>query len=344
MTTHFARLLKTRRRRRQGPRFLPIGIAESGILHNAAGPSLDLTTRFQMVKKAGVFDFIEAMSPPDRVDAYLRVSEKSGMPIRVGGGTYVVGRDEKLLEQNLRSGVTLGSKAHNVRIPIAHADGCPVSDREVMELYLWAYEIGAALDCKPCLGLQIDTWAEDFRRVSAIGARVQQRAIPFRTTLDAGDVVFKIDNPRERVAFGIGAAVEADDMILDPTRPGHLCEDWIARGYVRHCHARPAIPNNPASPGGRGTQYPFIRPTPGTFCADWSEARLTPWKAAMRQLMAYHASHTESRLGQVSVAFGTGPDRAGDCTYSLFENAVACASWLREAWLQALATEAARAH
>ena len=54
------------------------------------------------------------------------------------------------------------------------------------------------------------------------------------------------------------------------------------------------------------------------------------------------ASHPESRLSCISTAFSPSPDHLGDGRYALFENAVACASWLREIWLQALATEAAK--
>ena len=77
--------------------------------------------------------------------------------------------------------------------------------------------------------------------------------------------------------------------------------------------------------------------------ASRTEASATKGSQAMRMLMAYHASHPESRLHGVSTAFSPSADHLGDSCYALFENAVACASWLREIWLQALATEAAKA-
>ena len=340
---HFAKLLKSRQLRRDGPRWLPLGIAETSILPVPGAPPLDLEAKFRMVKQAGVFDYVEATPPPDQVGAYQRASKRFALPIRAGGGVYIIGRDEALLEQNLKIAGVLGSQVHNMRIAPGHAAGRRVSDTEVIEVYHWARSIGRQVGCEPSLGIQIDTWAEDFGRVRALGSRIRQRDMPFLLTLDPGDIIFKINNPREQQVCNLGPAVAGGTLVLDPDIEGHVAEDWLARGYVAHCHARPAIPNNPPTPAGRGAQYPFIQPEPGAYQANWEETQLATWKRAMRQVMAYHASHADSPLGQITTTFSDSPDHAGDATYALFENAVACASWLRETWLQALATEAAKA-
>ncbi len=80
---------------------------------------------------------------------------------------------------------------------------------------------------------------------------------------------------------------------------------------------------------GRGIQYPFRRPDPGTYHADWDEAALEPWKLVVRRLLAWHAAHPSSPLGQMSMEFIPFPDYGAGGRYSIFDNAVACASWVR---------------
>ena len=84
---------------------------------------------------------------------------------------------------------------------------------------------------------------------------------------------------------------------------------------------------------GRGVQYPFIEPEPGEYVAPWDESKLEPWKEVVKQMFAYQATHTDSPLGQVSTEFIPGPDYGAGHGYSQFEHSVACASWLRETWM-----------
>ena len=83
---------------------------------------------------------------------------------------------------------------------------------------------------------------------------------------------------------------------------------------------------------GRGIQYPFIKPGPGQWHSEWDESLLEPWKEVLSQLMGYHALHSESQLKTISTEFIPNPDYGGGAKYSIFENSLACAQWLRETW------------
>ena len=135
----------------------------------------------------------------------------------------------------------------------------------------------------------------------------------------------------------------AEGLVLDPFLPGNVCGAWIAANWVRHAHARPAIPNNPrnawgAHPDGslgRGVQYPFIRPKPGDWHSEWDEAKLEPWKEVVRQMFAHHARDPNSRLEQVTVEMIPGVDYGFGHRYSIFEHSVEVAKWLKQAWVLA---------
>src|SRR3546814_16304575 len=99
---------------------------------------------------------------------------------------------------------------------------------------------------------------------------VEARGLPWRMTLDHSHVIFKIDHPEEQEVSGIREDVEAGRLVLDPFRPGHVCGPWIDPGWVRHCHARSAVPANPRpvaavgpdSPPGPGLPSPSLPPAP----------------------------------------------------------------------------------
>ena len=48
--------------------------------------------------------------------------------------------------------------------------------------------------------------------------------------------------------------------------------------------------------------------------------------------MTYHAHHDDSALGQISTEFIPALDYGEGCRYSLFEQGIACANWMRETW------------
>jgi hypothetical protein len=324
-----------------------IGIAEAGIRHEMSRPP-PLDDQFRMVRDSGVFDYLDKTPPRERVAEYARLSERHGVPILAGGWWYTLGRDEPLLQENLRIGAALGSVVHNTQIMMDHADGRLATDAEVADAYLWAYDVGATVGCLPAFEVHINMWSEDFRRVAAVARRVEGRGVPFRLTLDHSHVIFKIDNPRELAIFGLDAAVATGDLVLDPFSPGSICAEWIDAGWVAHGHARSTVPNNPrnvwghhttldALPSslhprdlvGRGVQYPFVPPGDGEWHSSWSVDALEPWKEVLRQLIQYHCVNESSPLRLISTEFIPFPDYGEGGGYSLFGNSIACARWIR---------------
>jgi len=164
--------------------------------------------------------------------------------------------------------------------------------------------------------------------------------VPFDMTLDHSHVIFKIDNPKEQAIQGLDADLAAGRIILDPFRPGNVCASWISAQYVRQMHARPAVPNNPINiwakhpdgSYGRGVQYPFIQPQPGEWHSQWDERRLEPWKQVVRDLLTHHARDGKSRLTNISLEMIPFVNYGGGAKYSILENNIACARWIREEW------------
>lgn len=318
---------------------LPIGCAGNGVCHSDREQP-DVETRFRMVKEAGVFDYYDKSPPMGEVDQYIAASNRHGVPIRATGFFYVLGRDEPLLEWNLRVAAQVGAIVHNAQIMTKKQDGSLATDEEVAEAYLRAYDLGKPLGVDPCFEIHINMWSEHVGRVEKVGRLIEARGVPFNMTLDHSHVIFKIDNPKEQAVQDMQADIEAGRLVLDPFEPGHVCGIWIEAGWVRHAHARAAVPNNPVNVWarhpdgsfGRGVQYPFTEPLPGQWHSAWEEAKLEPWKEVVRQLMRHHASHPESRLGQISTEFIPPPDYGGGAKYSIFEQNVACARWLKESW------------
>lgn len=319
---------------------LPIGITESSVMHTDADMPFDLETKFRMVKEAGVFDYLDKTPLAELEAEYARLSEKYELPIRAGGWFYNLGRDEDLLKQNLELGGRLGSIVHNTQIRAYRADGHLVSNEEVAEIYMRALEWGEKAGCVPTFEVHINMWSEDFRRVVEVADLVEARGVPFRMTLDHSHVIFKMDNQKEQEVFDIRGDVESGALVLDPFEPGSVCAQWIERGLIQHAHARAAAPNNPVNiwakhedgTFGRGVQYPFIEPEPGQWHSDWDEENLKPWKEVIRQLMKFHANNDRSKLGQISTEFIPNPDYGAGAKYSIFENSIACARWLRATW------------
>jgi len=330
---------------------LQFGITQLNVLHNDHEPAPDIDTTFRMVKEAGVFDYIDKTPPEADAPAYLKASEKYGVPVLAGGWFYAIGKDEELIEKNLKLGQALGSRVHNVQILTNHADGHPVTDQEVADWYLRARDIGMKLGVEPCFEVHVNMWSEDFRRVERVAKMVEARGQPFRMTLDHSHVIFKMDNPLEQEIGDIRGDVEAGRLVLDPRKPGAVTDRWIDAGYPRHCHARAAVPNNPKNTfyryedgrPGRGIQYPFVRPKPGTWFEGWDGALLEPWKDVLRRLLRFHATSPKSCLGQISTEFISRPDYGSGCHYSMFEQGVACAGWLRGLWRDIQAEVAASA-
>lgn len=319
---------------------LLFGIQTNGIKHSHADPMPDVDTRFRMAKECGVFDYVDKTPDPDQVDEFIKASEKYDLPVRGSGWFYTLGRDEDLLKHNLQLASRLGSKVHNVQILYHDVNGKPVTNDEVLDIYKRAHDWGQEAGVTPCFEVHVNMWSEEFHRVAQVGKAVEAAGLPFNMTLDHSHVIFKIDNKEEQGLFGLYESLANGEVILDPYDENSVTHQWISAGWIAHCHARAAVPNNPknslasypdGSPG-RGIQYPFKAPQPGEYHAPWRESALEPWKEVVRDLMRYHASHDESRLGQISTEFIPNTDYGENCKYSLFEQSVACAQWMRSAW------------
>jgi len=324
---------------------LEFGITGNGVVHTDAD-SFDVDTRFRMVKEAGVFDYYDKTPPPGEIDAYLAASAKYALPIRAGGFYYTLGRDEQLLEWHLRVGKEVGARVHNVQIRTLDASGRMVTDEDVALAYLRAAEIGDRLGVAPCLEVHVNMWSEHLARVERVARLVKAQGARFNMTLDHSHVIFKIDNAVEQGVQGMRDDIEAGTLVLDPSMPDHVTGGWIRNEYVRHAHARAAVPANPFNVlarhpdgrPGRGIQYPFMEPRPGEWHSQWDEQQLEPWKEIMRQLLRHHASSAESTLQHISTEFLPGIDYGGGARYSIFDNNVACAVWLRDEWARAKAS------
>jgi hypothetical protein len=329
---------------------LLIGIAEAGVMHTDPA-QFDIDTRFRMVKEAGVFDYYDKTPPVQDLYAYLAAVQKHALPMTAGGFYYVLGRDEPLLEWHLRVGKQLGTRAHNTQIIDRDINRQMVTDEQVAALYLRAAEWGAETGVTACFEVHVNMWSEHFGRVKRVADMVEARGVKFNMTLDHSHVIFKIDNPVEQEVQGMRADVESGALVLDPFKPGNVCQQWIDAGYVRHAHARAAVPNGPVNTWamlpngkpGRGIQYPFFRPAPGEWHSDWNGALLEPWKEVVRQLLRHHATTPDSQLATISTEFIPYPDYGGGAKYSIFEHSVACAQWLREEWAKAQAAAASAA-
>lgn len=328
---------------------LLFGIQTNGIKHRHDDPMPDIDTRFAMVRAAGVFDYVDKTPDPDQIEDFIKARDKYALPVLAGGWFYTLGRDEALLEKNLRTGRALGSRVHNTQIMIDHAEGHEVTDTEVVEAYLRAAELGERHGCTPCFEVHVNMWSEDFPRVAKVGTLVEAQGVEFNITLDHSHVIFKIHNPDEQKIFATDQKIASGALVLDPFAKGNVIAEWVTRGWVRHCHARAAVPNNPKNTPahhpdgtvGRGIQYPFVEPGPGDYHAPWDPAALEPWKEGIRILMRHHARDPHGKLGQISTEFIPNTDYGEGCHYSLFEQGIACVEWMRTTW-QEIKAEAAR--
>jgi hypothetical protein len=322
---------------------LKFGCTANGTTHQDTNAP-DIGTKVRMIKDAGVFDYIDRTPPDDEFAQLLRLSQVLDVPVLASGWFYTLGRDESLFERNIIKGSLLGTRVHNVQIMTHHADGHPLSNDEVADYYLRAYDFGQRHGVVPCFEVHVNMWSEHFGRVEQVASLVRQRGVPFQMTLDHSHVIFKIDNPVEQQVQDMKVDVDSGRLVLDPRKPGNVTKQWIDANYVHHAHARAAIPANPINTRakhpdgrfGRGIQYPFVKPGPGEYLADWDENKLEPWKRVVRDLLAHHATREDSPIGQISCEHIPAVDYGAGHTYSIFEQNVECARWLRAQWAIAL--------
>lgn len=325
-------------------RALQLGISGIGVLHtDDRVPTVE--EKFRMVSEAGVFDYYDRTPTRAELAAHQNASAKFALPIRSSGFFYMLGRDEALLEDNLKIAKECGTELHNVQIFTCHADGHVLSNEEIAEGYLRIAELGDRYGVTPCFENHINMWSEHCGRVVEVARLVEARGGRFNMTMDHSHVVFKMENPKELAVQDLQRDVDAGRVILDPEKPGNVAKQWIDSNYVVIAHARPVVPNNPENiwgkhPDGRvgrGVQYPWIKPAAGEWHSEWREAKLAPWKRTMRDLLFHHASQSHSRLKCITLEMIPPPDYGAGAKYSIFNNNIACAKWIRQTWDEVLA-------
>ncbi|RQR50261.1 xylose isomerase [Burkholderia sp. Bp9140] len=318
-----------------------IGVNLDGVLEHDGLPLPTPAERFRMIAGAGVFDYVEKNpARGEDLEPYFALVDRHALPIRVIGGIWCAGRDEAHVDEIIDAGARFGSTVLNCQVYAHHADGHPLSDREVADFYLRAYERGEPVGCLPSLEVHVDMWSEDFTRIARVAQLVEQAGAPFRITLDHSHLLFKIDNRAELDASGLHEPADSARRLLAPASRSAVYADWIARGWVRHAHARSVIPNNPENRWmrrangrpGRGIQYPFVEPAPGAYHGEWRAAPLDTWKTALRHLLQWQVHARPAPLEQISCEFIPFPDYGGGARYSIFDNNAACAQWLRDTW------------
>lgn len=112
---------------------------------------------------------------------------------------------------------------------------------------------------------------------------------------------------------------------------------WIDANVVRLGHWRGADATNridtwarhPDGNYGRGVQYPFMHLKSGAYVAAWDATKLEPWKQMLRALLVCSATYDETTRGHISCEYIPLPDYGADHKYSVFDNNVACARWIR---------------
>lgn len=323
-----------------------LGCSWRGVQHFCEVP---VRTQFEMIRDSGCFDYLDRLPLPEVLEDYLRCSEEFGIPIYTCTYQYMIGRDEELLERNMRIAALAGVKLHNIMIYKNREDGRPATDEEIADCYLRTWDMGDPLGVHPSFEVHVNMWSEAFPRVRKVAETVRRAGVPFNFTMDYSHCIFKIENPAEQDISGIRADVEGGRVVLDPFEDGSLCDEWLDLNIVSFVQFRPAAPNGPPNiwatdengNRGRGIQYPFTKPLPGEWHSPWHGYKGEPSKEALRKVFRYHLTHEDSPLRFVSTEMINLPDYGMNARYSLFEHNVACARWIRATWKNMKAMHAA---
>ena len=157
------------------PSDIKIGISGAGVIHtDAENPDVD--TRFRRARGAEAFDYLDRTPPVGETELYIKASQKYGLPMYSSGWYYIAGRDDAVLEQNLRVARECGAINHNVQVLDQNAAGQPVTNDEVLATLLCsAAELGERIGVTPCFEVHINMWSEHFGRVGEV-ARPPKRA------------------------------------------------------------------------------------------------------------------------------------------------------------------------
>lgn len=321
-----------------------LGCNGRGVVH-IEGTPITVDEQFRLLKSAGVFDHFDRMPQPGQEREYIDAANRHGIPIRTGLWWYTAGRDEALLEKNLRISKEGGAEFHDIMLHIRHASGHVVTDDDIVRFYLHAHELGERIGIEIGFENHIYMWSEDPRRVTPIARMVQAHGVPFKYVLDHSHVLIKVDNLEEQDIIGIRRAVESGELIIDPYESGNVIDEWISMNMIHWLQVRPVSPNGPKNiwaikdnnsydggSYGRPCQYPFVKPRPGEWHSQWHAYRVEPCKEVVRSVMRHHRDHPDSSLRYLTTDMIDMADYGENAKYSLFEQNVAIAQWLRKTW------------
>lgn len=325
-------------------RSVPLGCAGRGVQRAAPGKPVSLNElsvdeQFRLVVESGVFDFFDRLPLSDKVQDYIRAVEKYDFPVWGSAWTYRIGDSAlEVLEGHLANCRLAGVKYHNMMVLTHHAQGHVVTDDELIDLYLRAYDLGDRYGVEIGFEVHILMWSEDFRRVTPMAEKIRARGVPFNFVMDYSHCIFKIDNPEEQEISGVRADVKAGKLILDPFEAGNLADEWLGMNMVWWQQNRPAVPNGPKNVWarnedgsfGRGVQYPFVKPKPGEWYESWSAYLLEPTKELVRKTLRHHLTHADSPLKLMTVDYINLPDYGLGVHYDTFECSVAVGRFIRE--------------
>lgn len=324
-----------------------LGCNGRGVMHLKP---VSVDEQFAMLKSTGVFDHFDRMPQPGVEQEYIRAAEKHAMPMRTGLWSYMVGRDEALVLKNLEFCKAAGAECHNLMIYRKHVAGRDATDREIADFYRLAYEAGAGIGITIGLEVHIYMWSEDFRRINKVAQLVRAEGLPFNFILDHSHILLKVDNPEEQDASDIREDVEAGALVIDPYEPGNVIDDWISQQMTIWLQVRPVSPNGPKNrwmtndlgQWGRACQYPFVKPKPGEWHSVWNAYRVEPCKDVVRRVLRAHRDNPDGPLRWLTTDMIDMADYGGNAKYSLLDQNVAIADWIRSTWAEIAAEPAAK--
>lgn len=304
------------------------------------GQPISVDERFRLVKETGVFDFFDRLPQAGEEKEYLKAAEKYGLPIKTGLWMYRKGKDDEQLIRNLRLAKDAGGEIHNVMLYTHNADGHPVSDAEVVDFYLYAYEQAGRAGIDITFEIHIEMWSEDFRRVLPVAREVRKRGVPFNAQLDHSHVVLKMESAEEQDISGIRADVEAGRLVLDPFEARSIYDEWLEENILLWASLRAVAPSGPKNlwakhpdgQPGRACQYPFVRPRPGEWHSQWHAYKLEPSKEITRKVLRDIRDNPGSRIRFITTEIIDLPDYGDGAKYSLFEQNAAAGRWIRDEW------------
>ncbi|KMI24648.1 hypothetical protein SM87_05637 [Klebsiella pneumoniae] len=335
-----------------------LGIQASSIENPVSLIELPILEQFKLVKEAEVWDFIDRVpNNYQELDEYIKGSQIYDLPVLSGSGCYTLGLDEDLIKQNINLTAEVGGKYHNFMVWAKHKDGHYVTNEEVAESYLDAFEYSEKAGVIITFENHVDMWSEDYRRVAQVADLVEARGVKFNVAMDYSHCIFKIENAVEHAVSQMRGDNEAIAK-LDPFNDDSYADEWLNRNLVHWAQMRPAAPNGPLNwwgfetgpwdakgidRPGRSIQYPFRRPAKGEWHTEmWHAHKLACTKEITRKVIDAYLQSDDTNLSLMTIdninlnAYGLG------WKYNMFADSCAYAQYVREIYAERAAVHQAR--